>query len=153
MEAMWADPVVTRFLSTQPLSPEECWSRLLRYRGHWALMGYGYWAIEGWDTGDYVGDAGFANYRRQTEPQVEIAPEAGWVLARVHHGKGYATEAVQGILAWGRPHFGTGPLRCIIQPDHTTSLRMAAKCGFVPKRTVIYKGSPTILLDAARQPE
>ena len=41
--AMWADPVVTRHIGGRPLSEEESWTRLLRYVGHWALLGFGYW--------------------------------------------------------------------------------------------------------------
>lgn len=39
--AMWADPEVTRYLGGRPFSEEEVWGRLLRYVGHWAIMGFG----------------------------------------------------------------------------------------------------------------
>ena len=42
---LWADAQVTRFIGGKPLGREECWSRLLRARGHWELMGYGYWTV------------------------------------------------------------------------------------------------------------
>ena len=41
--AMWAEDAVTRLLGGRPLTEEEVWTRLLRYVGHWALQGYGYW--------------------------------------------------------------------------------------------------------------
>lgn len=119
MLEMWSDPEVTRFLNTQPISSEECWGRLLRYCGHWSVMGYGYWAVEDQSTGAYVGEAGFANYRRNVKPHAELAPEAGWVLASAHHGKGYATEVAHAIVRWGMANFGDVPLRCIIHPEHT----------------------------------
>lgn len=34
--AMWADPAVVRYVGGEPSSPEEAWSRLLRYAGLWA---------------------------------------------------------------------------------------------------------------------
>ena len=151
MIAMWSDPEVTRFLNTSPLTPEDCWGRFLRYRGHWCTLGYGYWAMEERSTGAFLGEAGFANYQRQTEPQADTSPEAGWVLARPYHGKGYATEIIEAILVWGREHFGTVPLRCIIHPDHAASLRVAAKAGFVVKKTLTYKASPTVLLELSGQ--
>ena len=46
LAAMWADPAVVRFISGKPASREESWARLARYLGHWALLGYGFWAIE-----------------------------------------------------------------------------------------------------------
>jgi RimJ/RimL family protein N-acetyltransferase len=39
--AMWANPIVTRHFG-QTLSGEESWNRVLRYVGHWALLGFGY---------------------------------------------------------------------------------------------------------------
>ncbi len=37
--AMWADPEVTRYIGGKPLTEEESWARLLRYVGHWSLLG------------------------------------------------------------------------------------------------------------------
>jgi len=44
--ALWADPLVTRYITGTPLSREECWSRLLRNAGHWTMLGFGYWIAE-----------------------------------------------------------------------------------------------------------
>jgi RimJ/RimL family protein N-acetyltransferase len=45
--AMWADPAVTRFTAgRKPLVREEAWARYLRYAGLWAVLGYGFWAVE-----------------------------------------------------------------------------------------------------------
>ena len=38
--AMWADPEVTRHIGGKPFSEEQSWHRLLRYVGHWALLGF-----------------------------------------------------------------------------------------------------------------
>ena len=39
--AMWGDPQVTRHIGGRPSTKEEVWSRLVRYVGHWALLGFG----------------------------------------------------------------------------------------------------------------
>src|ERR1700728_3292085 len=78
--AMWADPVVTRHIGGKPFSEEESWSRLLRYAGHWALLGFGYWVVEEKATGNFAGEIGFANYKRNLEPKLEDMPEIGWVF-------------------------------------------------------------------------
>jgi RimJ/RimL family protein N-acetyltransferase len=54
--AMWADPVVTRYIGGKPLTEEDVWARLLRYVGHWAWMGFGYWVVEGKGSGDFAGE-------------------------------------------------------------------------------------------------
>ena len=93
--AMWADPLVTRYIGGKPLTEEECWSRLLRYVGHWAWLGFGYWVAEERATGELVGEIGFADHKRDLEPSLKGVPEIGWVLASHAHGRGYATEAIR----------------------------------------------------------
>ena len=152
MTLMWKDPDVTRFLNTDPLDEEACWARFLRYAGHWCALGYGYWAVEERSSGTFIGEAGFANYRRQTDPPTDLAPEAGWVLAKQFHGRGYATEIVRALVCWGKDHFGAVPLQCIVHPNHQASLHVARKNGFVAVKTLEYKGSPTVLLELSSSP-
>ena len=61
---MWADPEVTRYIGGRPFGVEEVWTRLLRYAGHWALLGYGYWAVIEKSSGRFVGEAGLADFHR-----------------------------------------------------------------------------------------
>ena len=66
--AMWADEVVTRYIGGRPFTEEEVWARLLRYVGHWALVGYGYWVLEEKATGAFVGEMGFGDFKRDIQP-------------------------------------------------------------------------------------
>jgi len=147
--ALWGDPNVTRHIGGRPLSEEEVWARLLCYVGHWAWMGFGYWVIEEKNSGEFVGEMGFADWKRQIEPSLGGVPELGWVLATRHHGKGYATEAVRAAIVWGDSCFALPPssadpknpvvsvapqlrsaqMVCLIDPENVRSLRVAEKCG------------------------
>ena len=44
--AMWSDPAVVRYTIGSPSPLQKTWLRVLAYRGHWAMLGYGYWAVE-----------------------------------------------------------------------------------------------------------
>src|SRR3954463_15564591 len=79
--ALWADPEVTRFITGRPATAEEVWTRLLRYVGHWALLGFGYWVVQETASGRFVGEVGFADYHREMEPSLAGSPEIGWVIA------------------------------------------------------------------------
>lgn len=147
MLRLWSDAQVTRYIGGRPQTEEECWARLLRYIGHWSLLGYGYWLIEEKRSGSIVGEAGFSNLHRAIEPPLGDIPEAGWVFSPEHHGKGYATEAVKGALRWGDSHFGSQPIVCLVHPENQPSLRVAHKCGFEPLRHGTYKDRPTIVLE------
>jgi RimJ/RimL family protein N-acetyltransferase len=143
--AMWADPGVTRYIAGKPFSAEEVWAKLLRYVGHWSLMGFGYWAIEEKATGRFAGEVGFADFKRDIEPSLKDVPELGWVLAPRVHGKGYATEAVRAAVAWGGARFGSARTVCLIQPENLASIRVAEKCGYREFQRTTYKGQPTII--------
>jgi RimJ/RimL family protein N-acetyltransferase len=143
--AMWADPNVTKHVGGKPFTQEESWTRLLRYVGHWALLGFGYWAVEEKTTGNFIGEAGFADYKRDIEPSLSGAPEIGWVFASHAHGKGYATEAARALVAWGDAHFLSARTVCIIDPENLQSIRTALKCGYRELQTTTYKGHPTVI--------
>lgn len=144
--ALWADPVVVRHIGGRPFTLEEVWSKVLRYVGHWALLGFGYWVVEERASGRFVGEVGFADFKRDLTPSPEGAPEIGWVLAPWAHGVGFATEAVRAAIAWGEGHFGAVPTVCLIDPDNAASLRVAEKCGYREFARTTYKDSPSVLL-------
>lgn len=148
--AMWGDSNVTRYIGGKPLSEEEVWARVLRYVGHWAWLGFGYWLVEEKSAGGFVGEMGFSDWKREIEPSLQGVPEVGWVLATRAHGKGYATEAVRAAIAWGEANVRSrrpeiGKMVCLIHPEHARSIRVAEKCGFKEVARTEYKGEPTIL--------
>lgn len=145
--AMWADPGVTRFIGGKPRTREESWMRFLRHAGLWSLLGYGFWAIEDKATGSFIGEAGFHDLKRDIEPSIEGVPEAGWALAPEAHGQGLASEVVRRVLAWGDEMFKGARTVCIIDPENTASLNVAAKCGYKELLRTTYHDAATILLE------
>jgi RimJ/RimL family protein N-acetyltransferase len=143
--ALWSDPAVVRFISGVPQTLEESWSRLLRYAGHWRLLGFGYWAVEEKATGNFLGEVGFADMKRAIEPPLGTTPEAGWVFASSAHGKGFALEAVRAIHTWGAKKFQTSTSACIIHPENESSIRLAAKIGYREAARSPYKGTEAII--------
>jgi RimJ/RimL family protein N-acetyltransferase len=143
--AMWADPIVTRHIGGRPFSREEAWSKILRYLGHWSLMGFGYWVVEEKGGGGFMGEAGFAEFRREMQPSIEGMPEIGWALVPSAHGKGLATEAVRALCAWGDKHLGPTPTVCLIDPENIASAWVAKKCGYQEFQRATYKDHPTML--------
>jgi RimJ/RimL family protein N-acetyltransferase len=150
--ALWSDSAVVPFLGGKPFTVEECWTRFLRYLGHWSVLGFGYWLVEEKETREFVGEVGFGNFKRDMEPPLGHIPELGWVLAPAKHRKGYATEAAQAALHWGSKHFGETEVACLIHPDHRASIRVAMKCGFEQRQLGAYKGKPVIILKLALCP-
>jgi RimJ/RimL family protein N-acetyltransferase len=143
--SLWADPIVTRYIGGVPLTAEEAWSRLLRYAGHWTMLGFGYWVAEEKATRTFLGELGFADLKRDLDPPLGEIPEAGWVFSSAAHGKGFANEALRAILNWGEANFSATQTACIIHPENAASIRIAEKCGYRETSRTTYKGKPTIV--------
>lgn len=148
--AMWADPVVVRHVGGRAFTEEETWGRLLRDRGLWELLGYGYWSVRETSTGRYVGVVGFADLHRDVQPSLIGLPEMGWVLAAWAHGQGFGTEAVRAGLAWIDQAQAPEVVPCIIDADNAASLALAAKVGFTIAAHTAYKGSPIVVMERRR---
>lgn len=145
--AMWSDAGVTHFIGGQPQTEEETWARFLRYRGQWALMGYGYWLIEEKASGRFAGEMGFMEAKRAMSPAFGDAHEIGWALMPWAQGKGYATEAVTAAHAWSEKEFGRRRTVCMIAPENLSSMRVAERCGYAEYARSVYKGKPAVLLE------
>jgi RimJ/RimL family protein N-acetyltransferase len=150
MVAMWRDDIVTRYILGRPSTASETWSRLLRYVGHWQALGFGYWAIEDRDTGRFIGEVGFAEYKRDIEPSLDDAPEAGWVLVPEVHGKGIATEVMTAALDWADRTFSDPKTVCIFDPAHQGSMRVAEKLGYRPSHVATFMDKPTQVMTRLR---
>lgn len=148
--AMWADPLVIRHVGGRPFTEEESWTRLMRARGLWEVLGYGYWAVRETSTGRYVGEVGFGDLRRDLEPSLYGLPEMGWVLAAWAHGHGFGTEAVRAGLAWIDEALAPPVVPCIIDVENTPSIALASKVGFVLKTHASYKRAPIVVMERRR---
>lgn len=140
-----ADADVVRHLGGRPFSREETWRKSLASPGLWALLGYGYWVVERLDDGAYLGQIGFADFKRDMVPNIENIPEMGWIFAPQAQGKGYASEAAAAALAWADEHLNAPEIVAVIDPDNAPSIRVAEKAGFDRREDADYRGEPILL--------
>jgi RimJ/RimL family protein N-acetyltransferase len=152
MFAMWRDPIVTRYIGGVPSTEQQTWSRMLNYAGHWKMLGFGYWAVEEKSTGSFVGELGFADFKRDIDPEMHDVPELGWGFAAHVHGCGYATEAVRAAVAWGDVRFASARTVCLIDPENAASIRVAEKCGYAEFRRTEFNRRPIIFLERRSVP-
>ena len=143
-EAM-RDPEMVRHLGGQPFSREDTWRKILASPGLWAMLGYGYWVVERRDDGAYLGQVGFADFKRDMTPNIEGLPEMGWIMGRAAQGQGLATEAVRAALAWADETLGRREIVAIVGHENSASIRVAQKAGFGVREEAIYKGEPILL--------
>lgn len=144
---MWSDPDVVRYVGGHPLDLEQVWTRLLRYVGHWAVLGFGYWVVREKSSERFVGEVGFGDFQRVSVPDVLGVPEAGWAITSEAQGHGFATEAVQAAHRWIRSAHEVTRTLCMIAPDNAASLRVAQKCGYRRWSEVHYRGERALLME------
>ena len=142
--AMWSDPMVTQFITGRASTEQQTWIRLLSYVGHWALHGFGYWAIEEQDSNAFVGEIGFADFRRDVPAPMRNVPELGFALVSRVHEKGYATECVRAVLRWGDAHIPSARTIALASPQNPASLHVLAKCGYEAVDRGVYNDQPVV---------
>ncbi len=86
---------------------------------------YALWMIVRKD-GSHIGNLSFKGV-----PEDGIV-ELGYGIAEEYRGLGYATEAVETILAWAFDQPGVTSVAAETEQDNAASRRVLEKCGFVP---------------------
>jgi ribosomal-protein-alanine N-acetyltransferase len=101
----------------------------------WARDGVGPYVIES-RAGELLGSTG-----------IDLRPDqrgvTGYVLARAHWGRGYASEVLAGIVAIARA-LGLRGLSACVHPDNAASIRVLEKSGFVRVSTCASHAFPNL---------
>jgi RimJ/RimL family protein N-acetyltransferase len=122
--AISADDELMRSLGRDAgLDLSEAWRDMAKLAGHWALKGYGHWALEELEGRELVGNAGL--FRPPDWPGLEL----GWTVGRSRWGRGYAGEAARAAIDWARAELGASHLISLITNDNHRSQRVAEKLG------------------------
>ena len=106
-----------------PMSPEQVWRQQAAFLGHWHFRGYGFWAVESRETGDYLGHVGL--WFPLGWPEREI----GWTLMPHAQGKGFATEAALAARAHAYDVLGWNTAISLILPENEPSKAVARRLG------------------------
>jgi RimJ/RimL family protein N-acetyltransferase len=96
--ALNADPrVMEHFPST--LTAQQSNEMVDRHTTLWHERGWGLWAVDRLDTGEFIGFVGLSSptWTAHFTPCVEV----GWRLAAAHWGHGFAGEAAVAAVDWG----------------------------------------------------
>lgn len=124
--AMFADPLVMEFL---PAAPDRAAIEAIvgRIRAHFAEHGFGWWAAELRESGQFIGFIGLArgNFEAHFTPAVEI----GWRLASAYWGQGYATEGAKAALDFGFTRLGLAEIVSFTVPANRRSWRVMQRIG------------------------
>ena len=99
------------------------WRSLAGLMGHWAMRGYGKWAVERKSDGAMMGRVGLIN------PEGWPGLEVGWTLGRSYWGKGYAFEAAQAVVDDGFGRLGLDEIVAYTVPANRRSWGLIERLG------------------------
>lgn len=122
--AVYGDAEAMRFANDgQPLSPDKCREWIEVTERNYQARGYGMSAVVLAETNSVVGFCGLVHPGGQ--PEVEIK----YAFLRATWGRGLATEAVCGMLAYGVERFGLRDVIGTVAPGNAASQRVLTKAG------------------------
>jgi RimJ/RimL family protein N-acetyltransferase len=123
------DPEVTRYLSWQRHRSLRDTLHFLEFSDNeWDHSPGGPYLIEVRDSGQVIGSTGI-------EFETEYRASTGYVLARDAWGRGFASEALLGIVGVCAT-LGLARLHAIVHVEHAASRRVLEKCGFIQEGTL-----------------
>lgn len=124
--AMNVDSEVMRYFPKM-CTRQESDAIIARAQSSFASEGFGLWAVELKEGGDFIGFVGLARPTWQASfcPCVEI----GWRLARQYWGKGYAPEAALAAMEDGFNRIGLGEILSWTATVNSNSIRVMQKIG------------------------
>src|SRR3954471_16194188 len=146
--AMLSDPDTARFIAAdgKPITSElNGWRNAAVMSGHWALHGFGMFAVEERSSGKYVGRVG------PWSPPGWPGFEVGWGIARECRGKGYAVEATRASIDWVFATFEIDEIIHCIDDVNVASQAVARRLGARKDRRAVLLGKPTDIWVTSRQ--
>lgn len=122
--AVYGDADAMRYVDDgEPLDRAGCQEWIRVTRGNVSRRGYGMSAVVRRDTGEVAGFCGLVHPGGQPEAELKYA------FHRDHRGRGLATEAARGLLAWGARRFGLSEVIATVAPGNAASLAVLGRLG------------------------
>ena len=126
--ALNADPEVMRYFPAM-LSQAESDAMIDRIEMHHEAHGFGFWAVEHQETGQFMGFIGLniPTFQAPFIPTVEV----GWRLAQPFWGYGYATEGARAALAYGFETLGLSEIVAFTAVVNHRSIAVMKRLGMI----------------------
>ncbi|MBL4890688.1 MAG: GNAT family N-acetyltransferase [Rhizobiaceae bacterium] len=108
-----------------PMSSGDCWRMFASDVGQWVLLGFGAWAIEHRESGEYMGQIGL------NHPADFPERELGWLLWDEFEGHGYAFEAAMCAREFVYGTLGWKTVVSYVDPDNARSIKLVERMSAV----------------------
>ena len=106
-----------------PMTAAQAWRKLAYDLGHWALRGFGIWALAERQGGQTIGGCGIV------WPEGWPRHELTWWIVTPARRKGYAEEGSRAVINWAKQALGWTQVETHINDRNEAARRLAAKLG------------------------
>jgi RimJ/RimL family protein N-acetyltransferase len=128
---VYSDPDGSRWVGDgTPITYTECERWLHVTANNYATRGYGMFALDDRSTKETLGFCGLVH------PSGQLRVEIKYAFLRSHWGKGYASEIVPQLLAYGVRNHRLEEVIATVDPENVASQRVLLKSGFVFDKVV-----------------
>ncbi|MEL4024775.1 GNAT family protein [Lysinibacillus endophyticus] len=129
---IWSDPDVTKFMNIDNFQDESQAKEIISYLNELAEdeKAIRYSIIE-LTSGDIIGSCGFNSLDFDNEKA-----EIGYELAKSHWGKGYAPEAIDGLLDYAFNTLKLNRIEAKVEPENINSIKVLEKLHFIYEGTL-----------------
>lgn len=110
-----------------PMTAEQSAGHFARISDHWLQRGFGLFALEIRNTGQFIGFTGLS--RPSYQISVPNCVEVGWRLTPDAWGNGYATEAATACLNWGFVDLGLSEIVSFTAEQNARSIAVMRRLG------------------------
>jgi [ribosomal protein S5]-alanine N-acetyltransferase len=122
VRAIFADPQARQFYPA--MQNQDAVDRWVSWNlRNYEEFGFGLWALELLDQGEFIGDAGITYQTVEGQRILEI----GWHIHSDYRSQGYATEAGRACLKYGFDVLSASSLSSIVDPKNAPSIKVAAR--------------------------
>ena len=144
LASLLSDPDVVKYVGDgKPTGREEATRALESIIKHWETHGFGRWAVVDKSTGEFIGFGGLRS--------LFGTPEVVYHLAKVHWGKGYATELARAVLRFGFEERGFDRIVAITKPQNAASIHVMDKLGLRFERNARYYEIDVVQYEITRE--
>jgi RimJ/RimL family protein N-acetyltransferase len=125
LHALNRDPVVMRYITGRPDTPEDTRLMIDRVKARWAEFGYSWWGFIRRDTGQLIGSGCIQHLNRDPAGPLET----GWRLRQDAWGQGYASEAARHMVGWAFKTRGPALVCAVCDPENKASSTVMERLG------------------------
>lgn len=120
-----SDPLVMRYITGRPDTPEDTRLMIERVRARWTEFGHSWWAFMRLEDGELIGSGCIQHLDRNPAGPLET----GWRLRRDAWGQGYASEAARHMVGWAFATFRPALVCAVCQPENIASSTVMERLG------------------------